>query len=73
MQLIADRFVINDRGHAIDLATGERVSLIVSTAGGTTEQARWAERCAWFNRVVHPAIAPLVDYGAVGETQRFEA
>ena len=73
MQLIADRFAIDDRGHAIDLATGERVSVVVSTAGGPTEQARWAERCAWFARIAHPSLAQLVDYGALAETQRFEA
>ncbi len=73
MQLIADRFAIDDRGNAIDLATGERVSIVVSTAGGTTEQARWAERCTWLARVVHPSLAQLVDYGALAETQRFEA
>ena len=73
MQLIADRFAVDDRGHAIDLATGERVSVVVSTAGGPTEQARWAERCAWFARLAHPSLAQLVDYGVLAETQRFEA
>ncbi len=73
MQLIADRFAIDDRGNAVDLATGERVSIVVSTAGGPTEQARWAERCAWFARVAHPSLAQLVDYGTLAETQRFEA
>ena len=28
MQLIADRFAIDDRGNAVDLATGERVSIV---------------------------------------------
>ena len=73
MQLIADRFAVDDRGHAIDLATGERVSVVVSTAGGPTEQARWAERCAWFAQIAHPSLAQLVDYGVLAETQRFEA
>ena len=73
MQLIADRFVVDDRGHAIDLATNQPVWLLSSTAGGPTEQTQWAERCAWFSRVTQPAVAPLLDYGGVGETQRFEA
>ena len=59
VQLIADRFVVDDRGHAIDLATRPRVWLLSSSAGGPAEQAQWAERCAWFARVTHPSIAPL--------------
>ena len=73
MQLVADRFVVDDRGHAIDLATHDRVQLVSSTAGGAGEQAAWAERCAWFASFVHPSIAPLVDYGTIGESRRFEA
>lgn len=73
MQLIADRFIVDDRGNAVDLATGEPVCLVVSSAGGTSEQARWAERCAWFARIAHPWLAALVDYGGLGETRRFEA
>jgi DNA-binding NtrC family response regulator len=70
--LIADRFFINDRGDTIDLATGAPVSLMISAAGGPTEQARWAERCAWFASLVHPSISPLIDYGPFGEAHRFE-
>ena len=73
MQLIADRFVMDDRGHSIDLATGDRVCLVWSAAGGPTEEARWAERCSWFSMVVQPSIAPLLDYGTCGDTRRFEA
>ncbi|MEQ1911893.1 MAG: hypothetical protein ABMA15_23945, partial [Vicinamibacterales bacterium] len=73
MHLIADRFVVDDRGFAIDLATTERVQLITSIVGGPSEQTRWAERCAWFSRAAHPSLSPLVDYGVIGETQRFEA
>jgi DNA-binding NtrC family response regulator len=73
VQLIADRFAVDDRGGAIDLATGEPVTLVVSSAGGPTEQAQWAERCAWFSSIVHPSIATLVDYGPMGASKRFEA
>ena len=73
MHLIADRFAMDERGYTIDLATGERVHLVTSLAGGPSEQACWAERCAWFARAAHPSLAPLVDYGTVGETKRFEA
>jgi DNA-binding NtrC family response regulator len=73
VHLVADRFAPDDRGHAIDVATGERVCLVLSTCGGPSEQTAWAERCAWFSTFVHPSIAQLVDYGAIGESQRFEA
>jgi len=73
VQLVADRFVVDDRGHAIDLATHDRVHLVSSSAGGPGEQAAWAERCAWFASLVHPSIAGLVDYGTIGESRRFEA
>jgi DNA-binding NtrC family response regulator len=73
MELVADRFVIRDDGYAYDLATGERVTLAVSSAGGISEQARWIDRCRWLTSVHHRLIAPLVDYGMAGETRRFEA
>jgi DNA-binding NtrC family response regulator len=73
MQLIADRFVVRADGHSIDLATGETVTLIVSAAGGPTDQRRWAARCAWFERLSHPSLAALIDYGLTGESRRFEA
>lgn len=73
MPLIADRFVVEADGRAWDLATGERVTLVTSTAGGPSEQASWAERCAWLSRVSHARLAPLLDYGIVGASMRFEA
>ena len=73
MELSADRCLIDERGAAIDLETGERICLAVSTAGGGGEQVAWAERCARFASVVHPACSPLVDDGTRGATQQFEA
>ncbi|MGC4083839.1 MAG: hypothetical protein QM736_17435 [Vicinamibacterales bacterium] len=73
MKLIADRFVADERGATTDLATGEHVVLIITSAGGTADQAAWAERCAWFSTVMHPCIAPLIDYGTMGDVHRFEA
>ena len=78
MQLVADRFVLEDgiehgMCRAIDLATGARVILALGTAGGVAEQTRWSMRCDWLHRLHHRAIAPLVDFGIVGETSRFEA
>ncbi len=78
MQLVADRFVVEDRselrdGHAIDLATGERAVLTIGSAGGVSEQTRWTLRCDGLHRLHHRAIAPLLDFGLVGESSRFEA
>jgi len=73
MQLVADRFVIRDDGEVIDLATGHGVVLTIAAAGGGADQARWAVRCHALHTLCHPAIAPLLDYGALGESQRFEA
>jgi DNA-binding NtrC family response regulator len=73
MELVADRFVVRDDGCAYDLASGEWAVLIASSAGGISEQARWAARCDWFARVRHRSIAQLLDYGMTGETRRFEA
>jgi DNA-binding NtrC family response regulator len=78
MQLVADRFVLEDgiehgTHRAIDLATGARIILAIGTAGGASEQTRWSVRCDWLHRLHHRTIAPLVDFGIVGDTLRFEA
>jgi len=70
--LVADRFLLTDT-RTIDLATGDDVQLIMSTAGGPTDQARWLARCDRFFALRHWAIASLVDFGLCGECQRFEA
>jgi DNA-binding NtrC family response regulator/tetratricopeptide (TPR) repeat protein len=73
VELVADRFVVMHDGRAVDLSTGEEIMLLASTAGGPTEQTRWAIRCDRWSQLYHPAIARLVDYGIVGEMRRFEA
>src|SRR5512135_2563421 len=73
MRLIADRFVETSVGRVVDLATGEDVVLSISSAGGPSDQLRWAARCDWFHQLFHPSLAQLLDYGAIGETRRFEA
>ncbi len=73
MELVLDRFAVNGQDEAIDLATGDAVQLRRSTAGGASEQAIWAARCARFAALRHPAIARLVDYGISGEMRRVEA
>ena len=73
MQLMADRFASDGRGRALDLATGARVMLTVATAGGISEQLRWNARCDTLRALHHRAIAPLIDFGLIGESSRFEA
>jgi hypothetical protein len=73
MQLVADRFAVRDEGRAFDLATGAPVTLIVGSAGGISEQLRWTARCDALYSLRHPAMAPLLDYGLIGDCSRFEA
>jgi DNA-binding NtrC family response regulator/tetratricopeptide (TPR) repeat protein len=73
MQLLADRFAVDDRGRAIDLASGARVAIATTSGGGVSEQLRWNARCGWLHTLQHRAIASLVDYGLVGDCSRFEA
>ena len=81
MQLVADRFVVvrsesDERlamDVAFDLATGARVVLGIGSAGGVSEQTRWTLRCDGLHRLHHRSIAPLLDFGVVGESSRFEA
>jgi DNA-binding NtrC family response regulator len=73
MECVADRFVETTNGEVVDLATGERVLLTIASAGGETDQQRWMIRCDLFQKLHHPAVAILVDYGLIGEAQRFEA
>lgn len=73
MQLIADRFAVDDDGRAVDLATGVRVTLVTGAAGGISEQHRWTARCDALRGLHHRVIAPLLDFGAIGEASRFEA
>jgi len=75
MQLVADRFVVRDgeSGRACDLASGSDVVLVVGTAGGVSDQLRWTDRCSALRALQHHSIAPLVDFGLLGEGSRFEA
>jgi DNA-binding NtrC family response regulator len=73
VHLVADRFAPLNGTVAVDLATGEPVTLIVSSAGGPWDMSRWSARCDLLFRLHHWALASLVDYGRCGETQRFEA
>jgi len=73
IECIADRFVMTDRREAIDLATGETVTIIVAAAGTPGDELQWASRCDARYRLSAPGEASLVDYGRYGESSRFEA
>ena len=73
VQIVADRFGAASDGRAIDLVTGARVALKIGAGGGAAEQTRWSLRCDGLQKMHHPRLAALVDYGALGEAQRFEA
>src|SRR5688572_8503697 len=70
--LLADRF-IRDEHHWFDIATGDRVAVVISAAGTVSEQIAWAERCAMLGRLRHSLINPLIDFGAAGPSSLFEA
>jgi transcriptional regulator with AAA-type ATPase domain len=73
VELFANRFAITDEGRAIDLSTGREVHLTVTSAGGPSDERRWAVRCDTLRKLHHRSIARLVDYGPVAEGKRFEA
>ena len=62
-----------DRRHAIDLATGDRVRMVVAAAGDRDEHARWVRQCDARHRLCAFAGDNLVDFGVCGESHRFEA
>ncbi|HET9834256.1 MAG TPA: ATP-binding protein, partial [Vicinamibacterales bacterium] len=64
---------MTDRRHAIDLATGAAVSMIVSSTDGGDEHARWVSRCDALYDVHAFAADNLVDFGRCGASHRFEA
>ena len=73
MRLVVDRFVEDDDGRVVDLATGERVVLTIEAAGDMPAQRRWAVRCDALQKLQQRRIVPLVDFGAIGTSRRFEA
>jgi DNA-binding NtrC family response regulator/tetratricopeptide (TPR) repeat protein len=73
VRIVADRFGVASDGRAIDLATGARVVLKIGVGGGAAEQTRWSRWCDELQKMHHPRLATLIDFGALGDTQRFEA
>ncbi len=72
VEIVASRFAVGNDA-AIDLATGQRVALALCAAGDAAEQTRWAARCDEQHTMLRRSGGRLVDYGAVGAAQRFEA
>ena len=73
MQLVADRFAVADDRRVLDLATGAAVLLRVAPAGSRSEQTCWAIRCDGLQKLRHRSLAALLDYGLLGDNERFEA
>ncbi len=73
MRLLEDRFVAHDAGPAIDLATGEPVTLKVARAGTAADQLQWTLRCDRWRTLQHRVFARLLDFGLTAESDRFEA
>jgi DNA-binding NtrC family response regulator/tetratricopeptide (TPR) repeat protein len=71
-ELLADRFVPLSRAW-IDLASGCRVQLRVTRAGGRAAGMQWSDRCAELARVRHPLVNPLLDFGMLDRERTFEA
>src|SRR5436189_188083 len=61
MRLVADRFVEEDDGRVVDLATGARVLLTIAAADDTPSQRRWAVRCAALQERHPRRTGPLVE------------
>jgi DNA-binding NtrC family response regulator len=72
VDIVADRFIV-EGARVIDLATGHTVHLVTSTSSDAAEQVQWAARCARLAALRHRSLAVLVDYGALGRAERFEA
>jgi len=69
--VIADRFA-QDAGGWLDLATGARIRLRVIEGGTRAAQVAWSAQCEVLATLRHPAAAPLLDFGAIGD-RLFEA
>src|SRR5262249_52009096 len=73
VECIGDRFVPAGGDHAIDLATGDHVRLVITRAGDGIDQRAWASRCDDEYLTRGRSATVLVDYGLHGESHRFEA
>ena len=73
LAIFADRFLVGGDGGALDLATGEVISLRPVVLAGRRAEERWATRCAALASMCHPHLVALADYGLAGKDRLFEA
>ena len=76
MDLFADRFVVHaptKNGLAFDLATNRSVWLRVGACGGDAACRHWTSRCDELFRTADRKSTRLLDYGLVGQAEKFEA
>lgn len=66
--LIGDRFLDRGAGVALDLASGACIRLRIDPSGTRAEQQEWTGACTRAH-----AEGTLLDFGFIGQTQRFEA
>jgi hypothetical protein len=71
--LVAGRFAPLAGRFALDLATSERVFLVIDGESGDADHRRWLDRCGALTGVWHPALADCVDFGGLGAAHRFAA
>jgi hypothetical protein len=72
MRIFADRFLVVDDEHALDLATGERVRLTIEEVPARTMIRDREAMCAELSGIRHPLLVPIVDFG-LAEGRWFEA
>jgi len=76
MDLFADRFVMQasaKNGYAFDLATNRSVWLRVTPSGDDERCRRWTVACDAAFRSIDESSPRLIDYGAIGQAEKFEA
>jgi len=76
MDLFADRFVVQalaKNGCAFDLAINRSVWLRVTARGDDERCRRWTMACDEAFRTADQSSGRLIDYGLIGEAEKFEA
>ncbi|HEX2444360.1 MAG TPA: sigma 54-interacting transcriptional regulator [Vicinamibacterales bacterium] len=64
---------VSDGYRHLDLATGRVVCVRRMPAGDARDQTDWLDRLARLTSLWHPHLVPIVDFGLVGQNERFEA
>lgn len=71
--IFADRFLPRGDDRALDLATGQLVSLRAVSPGDRAAELAWTARCGALSSMCHPHLVGVVDYGLAGRGHLFEA